>query len=603
MKKIFLVLSFVLPLIIYILTLAPDVYFTDSGELASVANTLGIAHPTGYPLFTLVGYSFSNLLPWSPIFNLNVMAAVFTSGSALFLYLTILMITNNFRFVKKVARVSNELDNYLLSLFITLGYSYALTTWQQATSVEVYSLQLFLINLFLFILLKAYYSDARSDKYLILSGFILGLGFANHLTSFMLIPAGLIIFFSKTKKYERNSKYKLLSIVVGATLIGVLLYLYLPLRSAQSPVFNWGEVHRSYDKFMYHVTGAQYQVWMFSGDESVWKDNVKLFFNLIPAQITWIGILFLFYGVYISFRGDKVVSLALSSTAVLCVFYSMNYSIHDIDSYFVTAYIVLAIIVAIAAKQLVNHQNNLVYLFAFIPLFNLFNNYSDSNLSEDDTVSEYHRIVTESAEKDAIIISAQWDFWVSAFWYKDKVEGNRSDISLIEKELLRRTWYVNSLDNLYPDIYQKSKNEIELYQDQLEKFESELPYDPRLIQSRYVNMINSIIDEQFGKRPIYLTFDVLQSEPDIAKSYVKIPEGFLIKLSKTEESIVFDYSTLEIDKLVNSVNRKDDELHRMSKQLALVNLNAALNYSKYKNDKKSFESINKLISIIKKVNE
>ena len=100
MKKIFLALSFVLPLIIYILTLAPDVYFTDSGELASVATSLGIAHPTGYPLFTLVGYFWSNLLPWSPIFTLNLMAAVFTAGSALFLYLTVLMITDRFRFVK-----------------------------------------------------------------------------------------------------------------------------------------------------------------------------------------------------------------------------------------------------------------------------------------------------------------------------------------------------------------------------------------------------------------------------------------------------------------------------------------------------------------------
>lgn len=595
MKKLILALSFVLPLIIYILTLSPDVYFTDSGELASVATTLGIAHPTGYPLFTLIGYLWSNILPWSPIFNLNLMAAVFTSGSALFLYLTVLKITNNFRFVKKVARVSNELDNHLLSLFISLGYSFALTTWQQATSIEVYSLQLFLINLFLFIVIKAYYSDTNSDKYLILSGFVLGLGFANHLTSFMLIPAGLIIFFAKTKKYNRNSKYKLLAMVVGITLLGALLYLYLPLRSVQSPIFNWGEVHRSFDKFMYHVTGAQYQVWMFSGDETIWKENLKLFFELIPAQITWIGIVFSFYGIYVLYRGDKIIFSVLLSTAILCVFYSMNYSIHDIASYFVTAYIVIGILVAISAKQLINHQNKLIYLFAFIPLFNLYTNFSQSDLSEDYSVSEYYRLVTQSAQKDAIIISAQWDFWVSAFWYKDKVEGERQDITLIEKELLRRTWYVNSLEKLYPQIKSLCDEEINLYQDQLEKFEADEPYDPRLIQSRFVNMINCFIDSNYDNKPLYLTFDVLQTDPEIAKNYKKIPEGFLIRLSKTADNITTDYSKFDITRLAKSANSKDDDLHRMTKNIALVNLRAALNYSQFKNDQKMMNIITQKI--------
>lgn len=596
MKKLFLALSFVLPFIIYILTLAPDVYFTDSGELASVATTLGIAHPTGYPLFTLVGYLWSNLLPWSAIYNLNLMAAFFTAGSALFLYLNILNFCDNFRFVKKVARASSPLDNHLLSLFITLGYSFALTTWQQATSVEVYSLQLFIVNVFLFIVFKAYYSETKSDKYLILSGFILGLGFANHLTSFMLIPAGLIIFFAKTKKYDSKAKYKLLALVVSTTLLGVLLYLYLPLRSSQSPIFNWGEVHRSFEKFMYHVTGAQYQVWMFSGDDTIWKGNLKLFFELIPSQITWIGIIFSFYGLYVLYRGDKVVLSVLISTGLLCVFYSMNYSIHDIDSYFVTAYITLAIIVAISAKQLVNHNNKLIYLFAFIPLFNLYSNYEKADLSDDKTVSEYYRLVTQSAQKDAIIISSQWDFWVSAFWYKDKIEGKRSDIILIEKELLRRTWYVNSLEQWYPKIYTQNKNEIELYQEQLEKFEADEAYDPALIQGRFVGMINSFIDRNYDKHPIYVTVDILQSDPDIAKNYIKIPEGLLIRLSKVEENIRTDYSKFDVTSLARSVNSKDDELHNMTKSIALLNLKAALNYSQYRNDMRNQESITQKIN-------
>ncbi|MFA7326831.1 MAG: DUF2723 domain-containing protein [Candidatus Kapaibacterium sp.] len=596
MKKILVALSFLIPVLVYVLTLAPDVYFTDSGELASVATSLGIAHPTGYPLFTLVGYLWANILPWAPIYNLNLMAAFATAASSMMLFLSLSTLFTKFRLISKVAHHTSEIKNNLLALFISFGYSFALTTWRQATSVEVYSLQLLLINTFIYVIIKAYYSAEKSDVYLILSGFILGLGFANHLTSFMLIPAGLIIFFSKTKNIKSNSRYKLLAYVVGATLLGVLLYLYLPIRSAQSPMFNWGEVHRSFDKFMYHVTGAQYQVWMFS-DAAASKENFKLFFELIPSQLTWIGVLFLFYGFYVLYRGNKTIFWALISTAILCVLYSMNYSIHDIDSYFVTAYVVLFLIVGLAAKQLINYQVNLVYLFAFIPLFNLYSHYETNDLSNDNTVSEYYRLVTVSAEPNAIIISAQWDFWVSAFWYKDKIEGKRQDITLIEKELLRRTWYVNSLENWYPDIQKQCSPEIELYQEQLEKFESDLPYDARLIQSRFVNMINAMIDQNYGKRPIYLTFDILQSDPDIAKNYVKVPEGFLVRLSKTEENIRLDYTKFDLNLLDISTRNKSDQLHQMSRNIALLNLKAALNYYEYKGD-----NLNKSV-LLEKINK
>lgn len=586
MKKIFVVLSFLIPLVVYVLTLAPDVYFTDSGELASVATSLGIAHPTGYPLFTLVGYLWANILPWSPIYNLNLMAAFATAASSMFLFLSMSTLFSKFRLISKVTRHTSDLNNYLLALFISLGYSFALTTWQQATAVEVYSLQLLLINVFVYVILKAYYSESNADVYLILSGFILGLGFANHLTSFMLIPSGLIIFFAKTKAMSTNSRYKLLAYVVGATLLGVLLYLYLPIRSAQSPMFNWGEVHRSFDKFMYHVTGAQYQVWMFS-DAAASKENFKLFFELIPSQLTWIGVLFSLYGFYVVYRGSKTIFWALISTAILCVLYSMNYSIHDIDSYFVTAYVVLIIIVGLAAKQLINYQSNLVYLFAFIPLFNLYAHYETNDLSDDGTVSEYYRLVMQSAEPNAIIISAQWDFWVSAFWYKDKIEGERQDVTLIDKELLRRTWYVNSLALWYPDLDKQCRPEIELYQEQLEKFEADLPYDGGLIQSRFINMINTMIDQNYGKRPIYLTFDILQSDPDIAKNYVKVPEGFLVRLSKAEDDIRLDYTKFNLDILDKSTRNKSDQLHEMSRNIALLNLKAALNYSEYKQDNRN----------------
>ena len=58
LKKYYGILVSLIILAVYVYTLAPSVVHIDSGELATVQATLGIAHPTGYPLFTVVGYLF-----------------------------------------------------------------------------------------------------------------------------------------------------------------------------------------------------------------------------------------------------------------------------------------------------------------------------------------------------------------------------------------------------------------------------------------------------------------------------------------------------------------------------------------------------------------
>jgi len=62
LKKYFAFITGIIVFTIYLYTLSPSISGGDSSELAAVQATLGIAHPTGYPLFTMIGYFFS-LLP------------------------------------------------------------------------------------------------------------------------------------------------------------------------------------------------------------------------------------------------------------------------------------------------------------------------------------------------------------------------------------------------------------------------------------------------------------------------------------------------------------------------------------------------------------
>ena len=73
---------------VYKLTLCPTVEFIDSGELALACKNLGIAHPTGYPLYTLLG-RLASFFPGSLIIDVNMMSLLFTALAAGFLYLLI----------------------------------------------------------------------------------------------------------------------------------------------------------------------------------------------------------------------------------------------------------------------------------------------------------------------------------------------------------------------------------------------------------------------------------------------------------------------------------------------------------------------------------
>src|SRR5579864_622195 len=63
---------------VYLRTMCPTLYWGDCGELATAAYNLGIAHPTGYPLWCLLAHLWTHLVPYGTvIWRLNTMSAFF----------------------------------------------------------------------------------------------------------------------------------------------------------------------------------------------------------------------------------------------------------------------------------------------------------------------------------------------------------------------------------------------------------------------------------------------------------------------------------------------------------------------------------------------
>ncbi len=591
-KTLLALLTFIISFGIYVVTAAPDVTFTDSGELAAVCVTLGIPHPTGYPLFVLLGHFWSLLpLPISEIYSLNIFAGFITAISASFFLLNVYRIIYNLE--KRSSKPMSNRSLLIISFISSLIYSFATTIWAQGVALEVYSLQLLIFNLIIHEILCATTKTKKSQKHYFTAALLIGLGFANHMTTVLILPAVLFLYYkNQSKRSEFNfNKHILLLILTIPFLIGLSLNLYLPLQSATMPEFNWGWVSRSFDKFLYHVQGKQYQIWMFSDSEAILK-NFKTFISLLPYQLGWIGFIPFLIGLYRSYKNAVNIFVFLLLLILICLGYSLNYSIHDIEAYFSLAIIAILLFTAIGIYAVAKINFKYAAIFFTIPVISLIINYSDNNRAEEYLVPEYTKNLVDALQENAIIFSSQWDYWCSAFWYYQRVENYRPDVVLVEYELLRRTWYPNQLERWYPEAIQPCTIAIDQYMAELEKFESGKPYS-NMIQSYYINMINCIIDKHFGKRPIYLTLDAVQKEPDIARNYLKIPEGFAFRLEKEQKKYPVSVDNIKIDKFLSSLQGQKSHLIDGIQELFSLNIsiigNYALNTNQIEVARKAFE--------------
>lgn len=528
---------------IYLCTLAPTVTFIDSGELASDVITLGIPHPTGYPLFTLLGWLCVHLpLSLRPIFQLNVMSAVCCAFALFFFFRCFVLLLSQFSAGGK-GRVNQGARFETLALVAaaagTLVLAFSETYWSQALSIEVYPLHLLLLSLALFLFLK---SQQEGDIPVHLEeknpsppvswygfAFVLGLSFANHMTTILLAPGFLYLFFAK-HRFSRETCSRLSHAAIPF-LLGLSVYLYLPIRAAENPVLNWGNP-ATLERFWWHVTGKQYRVWILSSTEIAVR-QLKYFLEEFPREFAYPPLVLALLGAIHLYRSKRTTFYFTLILFLSCLLYSINYDIHDIDSYFLLAYAVTAVWIAFGAGAFLQAGLRLrstvlnIAICAGIGFTPLFLHYETSNQCENYTVEDYTKNMFHSFEKNAIVLSYQWDYFISSSYYYQLVTGYRRDVTVIDKELLRRSWYLRQLEHQHPQLIETSRLEVDAFLKELYKFEHELPYDPAVIEARYEEMIRSFLMNNESVRPVYVTPEI---EQEFTKGFQRVPSGLALRL-------------------------------------------------------------------------
>ncbi len=187
---------------LYAAMLAPSIYLGDSGDMVVAAWHLDIAHPTGYPLYALVG-KLATFLPLGDVaFRLNLLSALCGVG-------TIALLAG---FLRKVGYGRGA---GMAALLFALSPSF----WHEALIARVYTLNLLVTILAL----------RAATTSLVLAFFLVGVGMGNHFMVVLAIPAILVLHVAR--EGWRGIDLRRLVLATTFFLLGFSLYLYLPIRS------------------------------------------------------------------------------------------------------------------------------------------------------------------------------------------------------------------------------------------------------------------------------------------------------------------------------------------------------------------------------------
>jgi len=238
-EKSHLVAVFFLILTVYLWSAPRTVVLEDDGLFILAAYFNGIAHPPGYPLYTVLGHIMTKLPIDSVAFRVHMLSALFGSLGCVGLWWL----------------VRNLVPGRIYAYTASLAFGFSQVYWSQAIIAEVYTLNV-LLFLLLFILALRYSEqpDTGSARLVVLMGSLYGLGLSNHWPLLVLsTPALLAVMWPRWRRL-------ILQLPVGLPfmLLGLLPYVWMVLRSQMDPEISFYGPIESWRDFWFVVSREGY---------------------------------------------------------------------------------------------------------------------------------------------------------------------------------------------------------------------------------------------------------------------------------------------------------------------------------------------------------
>ena len=430
----------VIPLAIYLASCYRDVMYWDVGEMDTVPYILGIAHPPGYPLYTLIGWAFTHLLPFGSVaFRMSALSAIALAATSWFVW-----------------RIVVDLSaDALAGLAAALLFAFGEDAWAHATRAEPHALVVLACVAILYFLLRWLTRCRPSDLYA--TAAVFGLGIAVHPIVAFTLPGVLAAIVARAHQTDGRVLRRAAIIALAA---GAVWFGYLPLRSAYvnakglDPLVSYGITGSAFwnyddpvlvDNFATLVTGREIGIddVRYGYTARAYTRGVVHFVQLCVRELTPIGCVFALAGLIVMFRRNVVRAIVAVSTLLPSALFAFGFAAEsDLDRYFLPVFALLAVAAGEAVARLRPARARGAGL-AFAGLAVLYLVFSQRHFFDqphDDRAARDAAEILQATPVDAIVIAS----WVIAppLAYDDYVLGQTGARVIVP------SWYGEQLDRV-----------------------------------------------------------------------------------------------------------------------------------------------------------
>src|SRR5947199_887241 len=574
---------FLSALLLYTLTLAPTVTLVDSGELIVVAHGLGVAHPPGVPLWVMLAH-LASLVPLGNVaVRINFSSALFAALASAMLTLVVaeLIITASYlpktkeRGERKQRKTADSAVDPVLTFAPAVGagllMAFSRTLWSYATIAEVYTLNALLILIILFLMLRwrRYILADRTnndtaitihDRWLYAAALVFGLALGvHHVTVGLILPAlAILVYRTEGLKFFTSRRLLYAALISIGGLVAV--YAYLPFAASRSPVINWGNP-RSLQEIWWHVTGRQYRVFLTFSPSMMGTQFVEFCRMLLrefgPAWLP-LSLVLAFAGLRSAFRQDRTSFWFLFFIVMADLAYALSYEIaEDKDAYYLPTFISVAIAAGFGMRWLIQLNaskamalQKTYWVAAMAVVFTSATafaaNWPFNNRRHYFIAHDYVGNLLSTIEPNGLLLTQDWQVAAPMF-YEQEVEQRRTDVKVVDINLLRRSWYFDYLKRAHPGLVERSRDKIDAYVEDLKEWERDPGAFARSqpltqkISVAFLEMVRSIVTNEISFAPVYITNDLLVSNQMngyltqwIPQTYQLIPEGLVFYLASDQ---------------------------------------------------------------------
>ena len=463
---------FVVSFAVYAVTLCPTFYWEDCAAFCAVHSVLGIPHSPGFPLYVILGRTATVIPLADTALNSNLMSAFWGSLALALLYL---LLTRIFEVTG-----SGRLLSSFASAVSTLFFAFTTSFWLQTVRAEVYTLNLFLTLLLVFLAVRWWRSgeDEFRLRILLLFSFVLGISLCNHpLLVAALAPA--FLFFFLTVDFKSLLCARKLILLAAFILLGLSVYLYLPIRSNLGPPINWGRpdtwsglisylLRTSQPSALVSDTGMPYlnRFWF----------NVTFPVDQFRLPFFWLGVV----GAVSLLRSCRRLFLLCVSIFLLNVFtatWATDFSTRNYDllGYLLPSLSIFTIwfaaglraVLSWAYEEVRNLQARprgetrkiagyaavyaLFGLFLALPAFQAWQNFDRCNKRPQTWAYDYAHEILGSVKKDALILVDD-DNTLTSLWCLNLAQGMRPDVKTVSVSALTVRSYREQIGRQYPEV-------------------------------------------------------------------------------------------------------------------------------------------------------